>query len=417
MAYMKDSTGRRLDSFAVAPMRKPTIVLFGDSRTADCDFTDATNFYCTNMSWFDWGQASLAQGPVFDVVKNAGIGGNTTTQMQARMQADVLAYSPSHMTIWGGTNDGWTVLADVDATFARMAAMLDTARAAGIYTFLISETTANTKGLTYPRHVQYYNELLRGYAATHAGVEFWDFNSAITDPTNVNGFNKGTMLRDGLHLGPLGASTIGRDIVAKQLARFSTPLAQLPVSLIDTQDISSEVRNIAPNPLMTGTSGTIGSGHTGTLPSGWTSSGQAATLSVQARTDGIGSDLKAVITASASGSFFLTLNVNQTRLVPGQKYVLEASMGVDATAAVNAVSLTAQANVSATVYRYGFGYPVQVAGVSDSLAVMSDLKLRSRVFTAPAATYTSATILLRVGFAAAGSATVRLGRVALKKVD
>lgn len=105
--------------------------------------------------------------------------------------------------------------------------------------FLISETTANTKGGTYPRHVQYYNELLRGYAATHAGVEFWDFNAVVTDPTNVNGYNNGTMLRDGLHLGPFGASTLGKDVVAKQLARFGTPLCQLPASLIDTQDIAA----------------------------------------------------------------------------------------------------------------------------------------------------------------------------------
>lgn len=68
---------------------------------------------------------------MFDVLRNAGIGGNTTTQMQARMAADVLAYSP-HMTLWGGTNNGWTTTAHVDATFARMAAMMDTARAAGI---------------------------------------------------------------------------------------------------------------------------------------------------------------------------------------------------------------------------------------------------------------------------------------------
>ena len=54
---------------------------------------------------------------------------------------------------------------------------------------------------------------------------------------------------------------------------------------------------------MTGTTGTVGSGHSGTLPSGWVGSGQTATLSSQARTDGIGNDLKAVITSAGSGSF------------------------------------------------------------------------------------------------------------------
>mgnify|MGYP003575815278 CR=1 FL=1 len=53
MGYMKDATGRRLDTFEVQSLRKPTIVLFGDSRTADCDFVDAISGYFTNMSWFD----------------------------------------------------------------------------------------------------------------------------------------------------------------------------------------------------------------------------------------------------------------------------------------------------------------------------------------------------------------------------
>lgn len=39
----------------------------------------------------------------------------------------------------------------------------------------------------------------------------------------------------------------------------------------------------------------------------------------------------------------MTLTLNPARLILGKKYVLEASMGVDATAIVNGVSLTAQA--------------------------------------------------------------------------
>lgn len=403
-----------------APARKPTIILFGDSRTADCSYSNlptdgtATQFYSTPVSWFDYGQAYRAGGPVFDVLSNAGVGGNTTTQMLARMDADVIALKPSHITLWGGTNDPWTSYAEVDNTMGRMAQMMDKARAAGIYVFLISETTANSKGATFPKYVAYYNELLRAYAAANAGVEFWDFNAIITNPLDTNGYHKSALLRDGLHLSPLGATTLGRDLVAKKLARIGTELAQLPVAQIDTMNLSTGSRNVANNPIMQGTTGTVSAGQTGTVPTSWAISGIASTQSNPARTDGVGNDLKTDLTAAAAGSHYSTLNVDPTRLVAGAKYVLEAAMTIEAATGVSAVALTANMFVSGVQHQRGFGYRVQSLVASDALAT-GDIVIRSRPFTCPTGV-TSANVVQQISMAGAGTATIRLGRLAWRRI-
>ena len=406
---------------ALAKKAKPTIILFGDSRTADCNYADATNEYNTNMSWFDWGQFNNVNGPVFDVIRNAGIGGNTTTQMLARMQADVLAYKPSHVTLWAGTNDDWsTGKAGVDATYARMVTMLNMAFKAGIYVFLISETTCSTKGATFQPLVQYYNERLRGYAAKNPGVEFWDFNAIVMNPTSATGNPKAVMVRDGLHLSANGAATLGREVVAKKLARFGTALAQLPNSVIDTQGYSSNVRNVLSNPLMQGTTGTKGNGaHTGTVPDGWASSGTPTVVfSTPARADGFGNNLQAAITASTAESLFLTFAGQPARVVAGQKYVIEAAVEVDA-GATNLFSLAIMAQVfnGGTTYQYGSGLATQSAAAGDSIGAHTAI-VRSRVFAAPGGfTYTGMSLAVTARFAGAGTATIRLGRVAFKLVD
>ncbi len=414
------------------PLRKPTIVLFGDSRTDDCDvstddFSDSTvtstlNAYTTNMSWFDWGQAALVNGPVFDVLRNAGVGGNTTTQMAARLQADVLAYKPSHMTLWGGTNDGWTTTADVDATVTRMVSMIQQANAAGIYVFLISETVSSTKGNTFNQLVLYYNDRLRGYAAMNPNVEFWDFNSLFINPASTTGTPLTTMTRDGTHLSALGASTIGVNVVAKKLARFSTTLAVLPTSPIDSMGNNTNVRNVLSNPLMPFTTGGTagGTGDTGQLPDSWSTSGAGAAtgvFSTPARADGFGNDLKAVLTATASGSKFITMTVAPTRLVAGVPYVLEAAVSLSAVSApVSVLAFFLQGFATAGTYQRGIGLNEQALTSADALAPFTGI-FRSRKFIMPTGINTASLQLLTRFGAAGGSATVTLGRVSLKRVD
>lgn len=416
MAYMKDSSGRRLDR--ISP-KGPLCVTFGDSRTADRTYDDAANTITTNLDWFTWGQAVNGSGPVFETI-NAGIGGNTTTQMLARMDADVIAREPSHMTLWGGTNDGWSSYTDVDASFSNMVAMLGKAYNAGIYVFLISETTASTPLRLSPfaMYVQYYNDKLRAYAATHPNVEFWDFNSRLIDPLSTTGQPKNTYFRDGLHLNARGASMLGKEVVAPRLERFGTALTQLPNAVVDSRFYGASAANVITNTLMQGTGGGRASGHTGSLPDGWTSSGApAAVCSVDARADGFGNDATLAVTASAASSFSIVNTVSPARLQAGRAYVVEAALDITSPTNLYAVSLLGQFFNSATpVLTGGHGNSVQAAASGESLVAMGPLIIRSRPFVAPAI-FTSTSLAFTLRFAGAGSATVKLGRVAWKSVD
>lgn len=413
-------TPRQQDELSAtfAPVsRAPLCVLFGDSRTADCTYDDATNVISTNNDWFTWGQAANAAGPVFEVV-NKGIGGNTTTQMLARIQTDVLDLKPSHMTLWGGINDSWASYAEVDATYARMVEMMELAHAAGVYVFLISETTASTgvKPAPYQLQVQYFNDLLRAYAASHPGVEFWDFNAQIVDPLSTVGQPLTGLLRDGLHLGPKGASKLGKNVVAPRLARFGTRLTQLPSSIIDSRFYGPSAANVLTNPLMTGTGGSKSAGHTGSLPDGWNSSGTpTATCAVTARADGYGNDMVLTITAASASSFSVVNTISSSRFTPGATYVIEAALSIESNDDLYSVSLLGQFFNGATTYSYGHGNTVQGFAAGQNLEPMSGLVLRSRPFVAPPA-FTSTSLALTARFADAGSAVVRLGRVAYKRI-
>lgn len=400
-------------------LRAPTVVLFGDSRTADCNLDVSPNQYSTNMSWWDWGAAQVVGGPPLDVIANAGVAGNTTTQMQARLYTDVIAKRPGHATIWAGTNDPWASISEVDASFARMASMIDQMRAAGIYVFVISETVANSKGTTFPAYVLRYNDLLRAYCALNAGCEFWDFNSQIIDPTSANGFPKASMLRDGLHLSPLGASTVGKNVVAQKLARFSAGITSLVTSPIDTVSLHSESRNVFPNPLMSGSVAASGTGQTGTWPTNWSTTGQSAVCSTPARSDGFGNDLQCDITASGAGSFFATLaaSSNVGSVLVGGIYVLEAALSITSAVNVSQVSLTTDVSISGVgTFRFGWGYAVQATAAGDSLVDFNGV-IRSRKFVIPSGgAVAGLSGLKRVAFAGAGSASTRVARPTLKLV-
>lgn len=397
--------------------RPATIVLFGDSRTADCNYDVSPNTYSTNMSWFEYGNSCATGGPVLDLVKNSGVGGNTTQQMLDRIDADVIAYRPGYSTIWGGTNDGWTSNAEVDASYDRMRQMIVKMVNAGIYVFVISETVCNSsKGTSFPWYVARYNDALRALCAGLLGCEFVDFNAQVVDPASAFGYAKSTMLRDGVHLSPYGASVVGKNVFAVALSRLNGRLSSLVCSQVDTQSNNTSSRNILGNPLMLGSVSASGSGQTGTWPTGWTTSGKASVGSTPARSDGVGNDFQVAITADSGGSFFANYAGVASRLMAGKQYVIEAEIDVSNVSQVTQVSLTVDLAQSGVTYRRGAGYAVQAPASGDSILPMTKI-LRSDVFTAPAGAYTGLSMLLRVLFAAAGTCTVKLGRVSLKQID
>jgi lysophospholipase L1-like esterase len=393
LRYDSDVQGLRNLNGTYVPQRTGPV---RGSRTADCNNASSPNFYTTNLSWWDWGQARTSGGPVFDVAANSGIGGNTTTQMLARFATDVAAYSPMAMTCWGGTNDGWANTTDVDASVANIAAILALAKAQGIYVFLCTETPSSSKGNTFNALLPYYNDRLRYLAAISPGVELWDFYGQIVDPTSTTGAPKTGVLRDGLHLNALGSSTIAA-YVGTKLARWPYRLVSLPASPLDSMAVNGNTKNAVSNPLMTSTGGTLGTGDSGTVPANWTSSGTpTAVFSTPARSDGYGNNLQAVITAADTSSKFISQTITASRVVAGGTYVLESGLDITTPQNLYVVRLTAQITVSGTSYIWGWGPQVQASSANDGHTALAGGIIRSRPFTVPVGTVTGVTLNLQV---------------------
>lgn len=93
--------------------RQLRVIPFGDSNTA------GSSAFANGLWQFGPGYAETAiyrAGRRFTVVRNAGVSGNTTAQMHARLQTDVLDYSPDVVPILGGTNDLTSGMTDAALT-------------------------------------------------------------------------------------------------------------------------------------------------------------------------------------------------------------------------------------------------------------------------------------------------------------
>lgn len=145
-----------------------TFVALGDSTTG----VD----YGSGILWP--GVLAAISGRKLSLLKNAGVGGNTTAQMLARVQADVVALNPSICVLLPAMND---VLGDVPlaTTQANITAIADAVNAAGIE-FVIG-TNLPRNGHTSGGNIatiRTLNSWIKLWAATK-GYRVIDFNKAL----------------------------------------------------------------------------------------------------------------------------------------------------------------------------------------------------------------------------------------------
>lgn len=94
------------------------VVLLGDSITT-----------AGNQAWFEG--ANYQASEPFRIVNNAGVSGNRTDQMLARLTPDVIAFSPAWCMVEGGGNDV-TNAVSAATIMANLASIYGTLKAAGI---------------------------------------------------------------------------------------------------------------------------------------------------------------------------------------------------------------------------------------------------------------------------------------------
>lgn len=141
--------------------------------------------------WFHEFCARSGQAARF--VRNSGVSGENTTQMLARLQSTVLAYSPDLVLLLAGNNDPVTSVSEATSR-ANFRALVDGILAAGAIP-VIGTITPRTVSTYRAAHLR-LNEFLRGLAVEY-GVPLVDFYKAMVDP--ATGGPATGLTYDGVH--------------------------------------------------------------------------------------------------------------------------------------------------------------------------------------------------------------------------
>jgi lysophospholipase L1-like esterase len=214
-----------------------------------------------------YAEATLMKGGGrFQIVSNAGIGGQTAAQIQARVSSDVLAKGADVCLLQAGTNDLPTCGTNAGIT-ALMNTLEQTVRQllnAGVAVILTTPPANNN----YPiacRNVQRFYYML----AQYYGLPLLDMFRLTVDASTGN--YKATLSGDGTHPNNLGVQTLS-DAFGLQLANPGSLIA--PVYLAAFSEAATN------NPANLLQNGAFTAG--GTNPTGWSPNLTNATVTVPA---------------------------------------------------------------------------------------------------------------------------------------
>lgn len=300
------------NAVALAPMFVGRAVAFGDSfsnRYLSSGVQTMTSFHA-------WLNALL--GDRFNIT-NAGVSGNTTTQMLARFDTDVTPYKPRVVFILGGINDisagtsSATTLANLNAIVAKVQTI---GAIPVIWTVPLSPSVIATtaKGQILYEINQGIRSLQGVTALVADGFESWVSNTNTTAPgTNATGM---CLASDTLHPTAKGAYQLARP--GYDLINAAYPaISRLKSTSYDYDNMVYNGQMLGSN--ASGTFGTsLGTGFSGVGPNLWavarTGASIAATGSKVARTDWRNSDNWRLAMTAAAGADFELFTISMTVL-------------------------------------------------------------------------------------------------------
>jgi len=288
------------------------IATLGDSRTDQISL-ETSNAVVRLKRLSDYGYLAWAHyftSGNIEFVCNAGIGGNTTSQMISRFTTDVLPYAPDELWGEGGINDYAMTEAD---TISNLTGIFDLCDANGIYvrwcTISPLETGHATFNAANIARICNINKWLREQALTRKNFTLVDSFSAMIDPASTTGSAKNGMFQtdDHIHQAPKGALAQGY-AYAQSFIKDNQILDYLPKFAGERYSLSSAFKQLFNNPLFTDTGGTNSTSGvvTGTIPANCTISKTGiwgaglVTSALVARADGFGYDW--VLTVTNAGA-------------------------------------------------------------------------------------------------------------------
>lgn len=177
-------------------------------------------------------QLAVRSGQRVARLYNAGVPQDTTQQMLARIQADVLDKKPDRVVFMAGTNNIGT---DQDAAKVAYRAILDLLTVRGIAVALVSIPPRTTAIQLHKDQTVAWNAWMKD-EADRRGLPYVDIYSALVDPATGN--YKPEYTSDDLHMSALGAS-VAAQIEASTLANVwpSVSPVYLTQSATDTKNL------------------------------------------------------------------------------------------------------------------------------------------------------------------------------------
>lgn len=185
-----------------------SVIPIGDSITQGSSTQDPT----TGLWQFGNTAAEKASfRAALKLIRNSGVAGQTSQQIQARFATDVVAYKPDATIIQSGTNDYLantygTVPGTAFMTYVEL--MVKAAMAAGIMPFLVIPPAKNGFPEGFRNRIYYY------MIAEYYGIPLMDWCTLSIDPITGNYLTGYTLTSDGVH--PVAGVPI--DVAASQLA-------------------------------------------------------------------------------------------------------------------------------------------------------------------------------------------------------
>lgn len=313
----------------VGGSRRSRTIILGDSIALGSDPAGAIP--TTLGSWAS--TLSMVSGQRLRLIRNAGVAGNTTTQMLARIAADVIAYAPDWCLISGMINDLQNQIPK-ETTRANYEAMRVALQAAGVRVAVTTAApTDNPSASPYATvtlaraAVIEHNLWLTDWAGQH-GIPVIDLWTAMADLTTggyVTGYTP-----DGIHPN-YAAMAAAATTLAAALPSVFQGRDDLVVSAADKTDLLGGLGLFL---------GTPSSG----LAAGWYRSG-TSTAAVETGT-GVAGKWQRINSVSSANSQLTLNSAITTGFSPGD--VVEFSGRIDKTAAAIAY-ISLRTNTSANI--------------------------------------------------------------------
>lgn len=397
-----------------------SLAVIGDSFTANGFYKSATTEELSSGGFVT--HALALSGQRLKLVCMAAVGGSGITADINGLQFDkqltiAIQSGAKNLMVMGGINDCNTDV-PTNTIIASYSALITRAVNAGMRVFVCTQPTQNSSFATYTAARQAaqlkVQEWLRQYCQRKCPVNVILIDCAKTcvDPASTTASYLTGYTTDGLHPNNKGAYVIGKEI-ARVWSKCLPECGDLISSNADNTNFSSTSNNLLPNGLMISSTSGVATGFT-------TSVGGTAVIgtpTVVARADGIGNDQVLPITFSAANDYARLTSATVANFNDGDTLYGEAEITVSSP--VNVGNIRMGININGNIVTKTAAYNQKYSGGDVAILEAVTYVIRTPEITYDAsiqgATHNSMITVTVTGLGA-GSCTLKVGRMALKKV-